>query len=204
MNYSEGCKVKTRQSVHQYRQLKQANCIRYISWINTGAKGRGHHTQLYGCACFLSLWRYIFEMLKEKRRHQRQLKQMRQSLFGPLLSLSLSLSLISPLAHASIFSDLCVNFFYGCLFSSLFLFFFPLSRKMVYRDKCWMSFGKWRDAQNSIRVRVRNRKRVLFKRRRGLLTSGWRARLSQPQRHRYLRLFRTIHFLFFLLPLFRT
>lgn len=125
---------------------------------------------------------------------------MRQSLFGPLYTavyslsaVTLSLSLISPLVRASILSDLCVNFFYGCLFHSLSLSSacpgcFTEWYQYIHRDKCWMLSGKWRlnnytnrdPTFKRVHIQTNETEKRVLKTRRGLLTSGWRARLSRP------------------------
>jgi hypothetical protein len=89
---------------------------------------------------------YFWKRLKRKRDAPSKYKAAEtdatKPFSAPLLSMSLSLSLISPLVHASIFSDLCVNFFYGCPPSEC-----PCLRKFfVWEEgyKCWMLSGKWR------------------------------------------------------------
>lgn len=118
------------QQVHQYRQLNQTNRTTLYT-LTLKIKGRGggggHHS--YMTVPVSCLYDGIFlKSSKKKRRHQLKAaetdatKPFRSPIYCCIFSQrchSLSLSLISPLVRASIFSDLCVNFFYGCLFHSL-------------------------------------------------------------------------------------
>lgn len=127
MNYSEGCKVKTRQSVHQYRAIKTGKLYTlYIldKYRSQEGGGGSSHTVIWLCLFPVVMTVYFWNAQRKETPSKAAETDATKPFRSP--SLTVTLSLLFLLLPMQVFSRISVLIsFTVAFFSSLFLFFFP-------------------------------------------------------------------------------